>query len=184
MRLNLMRCGAGEPLVLVHGIGHRWQAWTPVLDRLAAHHDVIAIDLPGFGESPVPPGGMPRGMAATVAMMAEYFAAEGLDRPHVAGLSFGGALALEFCRRHTDMPRSLILASAYAGWAGSLPADVADARLGQALRLADLSPEEFVDTLLPTMFSEVTPQESIDIMLTLDAIRKSTASGRWEDVGP
>ena len=95
MRFNHYRKGAGEPLVLVHGIGHRWQAWTPVLDRLAAHHDVIAVDLPGFGESPVPPGGMPRGMPATVAMMAEYFAAEGLDRPHVAGYSLGGAIALE-----------------------------------------------------------------------------------------
>jgi pimeloyl-ACP methyl ester carboxylesterase len=95
LRVNHIRQGTGEPLVLVHGIGHRWQAWTPVLDRLAAHHDVIAIDLPGFGESPVPPGGMPRGMAAIVAMMAGYFAAEGLDRPHVAGYSLGGAIALE-----------------------------------------------------------------------------------------
>ena len=52
--------------------------------------------------------------------------------------------------------------SAYAGWAGSLPADVAQQRLGQALVLADLPPEEFVDTLLPTMFSAGTSQESID----------------------
>jgi pimeloyl-ACP methyl ester carboxylesterase len=95
MHVNHVRQGTGEPLVLVHGIGHRWQAWRPVLDRLAAHHDVIAIDLPGFGESPVPPGGIPRGMPATVTMMAEYFAAAGLDRPHVAGYSLGGAIALE-----------------------------------------------------------------------------------------
>jgi pimeloyl-ACP methyl ester carboxylesterase len=95
MRINYVRKGAGEPLVLVHGIGHRLQAWLPVLDRLAAHHDVIAIDLPGFGESPVPAAGMPRGMLATVAMMTEYFAAEGLDRPHVAGYSLGGAITLE-----------------------------------------------------------------------------------------
>jgi pimeloyl-ACP methyl ester carboxylesterase len=95
MRINHIRQGAGEPLVLLHGIGHRLQAWTPVLDRLAAHHDVIAIDLPGFGESPVPPGGMPRDIPATVAMMVEYLAAEGLHRPHVAGNSLGGAIALE-----------------------------------------------------------------------------------------
>jgi pimeloyl-ACP methyl ester carboxylesterase len=95
VRVNQVRRGTGEPLVLVHGIGHRWQAWTPVLDRLAAYHDVIAIDLPGFGESPVPDGGMPRDMAATVVMLAGYFAAEGLDRPHLAGYSLGGAIALE-----------------------------------------------------------------------------------------
>jgi pimeloyl-ACP methyl ester carboxylesterase len=56
----------------------------------------------------------------------------------------------------------LILVSAYAGWAGSLPADMVDRRLRQAIELSELSAEEFVDALLPTMFSEATPKESID----------------------
>ena len=86
----------------------------------------------------------------------------GLGHPHVAGISFGGALALEFHRRHPVVPRTLILASAYAGWAGSLPAGVVEERLRQALVLADLSPEEFVGALLPTMFSEGTPVESVE----------------------
>jgi pimeloyl-ACP methyl ester carboxylesterase len=51
-QLNYERWGSGPPLVLLHGIGHRLQAWDPVLDRLAAAHDVIAVDLPGFGKSP------------------------------------------------------------------------------------------------------------------------------------
>jgi pimeloyl-ACP methyl ester carboxylesterase len=55
-----------------------------------------------------------------------------------------------------------VLASAYAGWGGSLPADVAEQRLEQALRLSDLPPEEFVGTLLPTMFSEGTALEGLD----------------------
>ena len=45
----------------------------------------------------------------------------GLERPHVAGISLGGALAIELYRRHPDLPRTLVLASGYAGWAGSLP---------------------------------------------------------------
>ncbi len=85
----------------------------------------------------------------------------GLEKPHVAGLSFGGALALELYRRHPAIPMTLILASAYAGWAGSLPADVAEQRLQQALLLADLSPEEFVGALLPTMLSEGTPADVV-----------------------
>jgi hypothetical protein len=52
--------------------------------------------------------------------------------------------------------------SAYAGWGGSLPADVAAQRRRQAFAPAELSPEEFVGTLLPTRFSEATPQESVD----------------------
>ncbi|MFC7549909.1 alpha/beta fold hydrolase [Plantactinospora sp. GCM10030261] len=89
------RRGVGEPLVLLHGIGHHWRAWLPVLDRLAAVHDVVAIDLPGFGGSPVPANGLPRDMPSVVAGVAEVCAALGLDRPHVAGNSLGGAIALE-----------------------------------------------------------------------------------------
>ncbi|BCJ74025.1 hydrolase [Catellatospora sp. IY07-71] len=89
------RRGSGEPLLLIHGIGHHWRAWEPVLDRLAEAHDVIAIDLPGFGRSPVPDGGMPGDMAASVAQLAQWLTAQGLHRPHVAGNSLGGAIALE-----------------------------------------------------------------------------------------
>lgn len=65
------------------------------MDRLAPFHDVIAIDVPGFGLSPVPEGGMPGSMAEMVALLAGYFADEELDRPHVAGNSLGGTIALE-----------------------------------------------------------------------------------------
>lgn len=95
MVINKRHGGAGEPLVLIHGIGHRLQAWEPVFGRLEERHEVIAIDLPGFGLSPVPEAGMPRDMAATVAAMAAAFQEWGLDRPHVAGNSLGGAIGLE-----------------------------------------------------------------------------------------
>jgi pimeloyl-ACP methyl ester carboxylesterase len=93
--IHFRRAGTGEPLLLVHGIGHRHQAWEPVFDRLAGYHDVIAIDLPGFGASPVPPEGIPTSMAATVAGMLPVLAGWGLRRPHVAGYSLGGAISLE-----------------------------------------------------------------------------------------
>jgi pimeloyl-ACP methyl ester carboxylesterase len=89
------RRGAGPPLVLLHGIGHHWAAWSPVLDRLAEAHDVVAVDLPGFGRSPVPAAGLPADMPALVRGVAELFGALGLTRPHVAGNSLGGAIALE-----------------------------------------------------------------------------------------
>lgn len=101
-------------------------------------------------------------MADYADCLAGFIQTLGLERPYVAGLSFGGALALELCRRHPAIPRTLILASAYAGWAGSLPIDVVERRLQQAIVLADLSPDEFVGALLPTIFSEGTPQDSVD----------------------
>jgi pimeloyl-ACP methyl ester carboxylesterase len=93
--INHERQGAGEPLLLIHGIGHRWQAWQPVLAELAKHHDVIAMDLPGFGASAVPEGGMPRDMAAAIEGVRAAVEELGVERPHVAGNSLGGAIALE-----------------------------------------------------------------------------------------
>lgn len=89
------RSGSGPPLLLLHGLGHRWQAWEPVIDRLEAHHDVIAVDLPGFGASPMPAGRTPTTVAALAADVSAFLTAEDIPRPHVAGNSLGGAIALE-----------------------------------------------------------------------------------------
>lgn len=93
------RKGSGEPLVLFHGIGHRRQAWDPVLDLLAESYDVIAVDLAGFGESPAYPDGEPYTMDNAAADLSANFAAWGIDRPHVVGNSLGGAIALELGAR-------------------------------------------------------------------------------------
>jgi pimeloyl-ACP methyl ester carboxylesterase len=92
--MHFERLGSGEPLVLVHGIGHHWRAWEPVLDLLASSYDVIALDLPGFGRSPLPPG-LPGGVPGAVLAVSAFLDELGLDRVHVAGNSLGGAIALE-----------------------------------------------------------------------------------------
>jgi pimeloyl-ACP methyl ester carboxylesterase len=97
--LNHHRAGSGEPLVLIHGIGSRWQMWEPVMDALSARHDVIAVDLPGFGQSPMPPAGTPPGAASLVALVQEFLSSIGVAAPHVAGNSLGGLIALELARR-------------------------------------------------------------------------------------
>lgn len=85
----------------------------------------------------------------------------GLGPPHVAGLSFGGGLALEFFRRHPALPKTLVLASAYAGWAGSLPPKAVEQRLQQVLELADLPPDRFVREVSPTLVSESASAEMV-----------------------
>ncbi|MEU5435391.1 alpha/beta fold hydrolase [Streptomyces sp. NPDC020719] len=92
------RAGAGEPLLLLHGIGHHRQAWDPVFDLLAAERDVIAVDLPGFGESPALPDGVAYDLATVVPTLGALCAELGVERPHVAGNSLGGLLALELGR--------------------------------------------------------------------------------------
>lgn len=86
------RAGRGEPLVLIHGVGHRRQAWDPVLPLLTPYRDVITLDLPGFGESPHREGAY--GVEPALEMFAQFFLDLGLDRPHVAGNSLGGLLSL------------------------------------------------------------------------------------------
>jgi pimeloyl-ACP methyl ester carboxylesterase len=93
------RRGEGSPLVLLHGIGHRWQAWEPVLNQLALVHDVIALDLPGFGRSPALPDGTPYTIESTIAVLEELFDFFGLVKPHIAGNSLGGLFALEAAER-------------------------------------------------------------------------------------
>ena len=155
------RAGDGPPLVLLHGyVGDGPTTWRPQLEGLGDEFTVIAWDAPGAGRSSDPPESF--GMTGYADCLAGFVERLGLERPHLAGLSFGGALALALLRRHAALPATLTLASAYAGWAGSLPAEVTAQRLRQAMGLADLPPDEFVGALLPTMFSEATPPESVD----------------------
>jgi pimeloyl-ACP methyl ester carboxylesterase len=97
--INNHREGSGTPLVLIHGIGLRWQIWRPVIGPLAAGFEVIACDSPGFGRSPALAADVSPTIPAYADAFARFFADEGLGRPHVAGNSMGGAIALELARR-------------------------------------------------------------------------------------
>ncbi|MEU7741860.1 alpha/beta fold hydrolase [Nonomuraea sp. NPDC049158] len=99
MDLAFERRGTGAPLILLHGIGHHWQAWLPVMDRLAASRTVIAIDLPGFGVSPGLPEGTPYTAESLADAVESFCALLGVREPHVAGNSLGGYIALELASR-------------------------------------------------------------------------------------
>lgn len=108
------RLGAGPPLVLLHGIGHRRQAWNPVLDRLAEHREVICVDLPGFGESAPLPDHLPYALDSLITVLTGFFARLGLYRPHVAGNSMGGFAALVLAQR--GLARSVTALSPAGLW--------------------------------------------------------------------
>jgi pimeloyl-ACP methyl ester carboxylesterase len=98
MELNYERRGAGEPLLLIHGLGGSSRIWAPVLDRLAAHRDTIAIDLPGAGRSPVLDAGVASTPANFGLAISDLCNRLGIERPHVAGNSLGGWVALEMAK--------------------------------------------------------------------------------------
>ncbi|HEY1640027.1 MAG TPA: alpha/beta fold hydrolase [Streptosporangiaceae bacterium] len=92
--LAYTRAGSGPPLVLLHGIGSWRGAWDPVIPGLAERFDVIAADLPGFGESAPLPAGEPT-PAALAAAVAGLLDELGITAAHLAGNSLGGWVALE-----------------------------------------------------------------------------------------
>ena len=99
IELDHRLAGSGEPLLLIHGIGSNWRMWKPVLDRLEARHEVLAVDLPGFGRSaPLPDGARPT-MPALADALERTLDAAGWDQAHLGGNSMGGWLALELGRR-------------------------------------------------------------------------------------
>ncbi|MFE6668570.1 alpha/beta fold hydrolase [Streptomyces sp. NPDC057697] len=111
------RTGSGEPLLLLHGIGHHRQAWDPVVSVLAVERDVTAIDLPGFGTSPELPDGLPYDLSTVARVLGAFCEEIGLDRPHVAGNSLGGLLALELGRE--KLVRSVTALSPAGFWTES-----------------------------------------------------------------
>jgi pimeloyl-ACP methyl ester carboxylesterase len=91
------RTGDGSPgpaLVLLHPLGADRHMWDSIVGRLSEHRHVIALDLPGFGESPPLSGEAPtpRALAAAVAA---HLTSIGVSRPHVVGNSLGGWVGLE-----------------------------------------------------------------------------------------
>lgn len=87
------RLGEGPALVLLHPLGADRRVWDPILEHVAQEREVVAVDLPGFGDSPaLEQTPTPRALAEAVAA---FLASQDLVRPHVAGNSLGGWVALE-----------------------------------------------------------------------------------------
>ncbi|MEV0321658.1 alpha/beta fold hydrolase [Streptomyces sp. NPDC050658] len=108
------RAGTGEPLLLLHGIGHHLQAWHPVFEILATEYDVTAVDLPGFGASDPLPDGLPYNIETVVSVLGALCEALEIERPHVAGNSLGGLLAMELGRE--KLVRSVTALSPAGFW--------------------------------------------------------------------
>ncbi len=94
MTLAYERVGEGPPLVLLHGVGHRRQAWGAVVGLLRNRRELIMVDLPGHGESPPLELNGREPVQAMAEDVIAFLDELGLERPHVAGNSLGGALAL------------------------------------------------------------------------------------------
>jgi pimeloyl-ACP methyl ester carboxylesterase len=152
------RAGAGPPLVFVHGAVSDSRLWRPQLAALADEFTVVAWDEPGAGRSEDVPAGF--GLTDYADCLAALVDALELGPAHVAGLSWGGTVALELYRRRPGTVATLILADTYAGWKGSLPDEELGARMAHA-EATFAAPTEHFDLTLPGLFSADPPEEAV-----------------------
>lgn len=108
---NVLSAGAGDPVVLLHGSGPGVSAfanWRLTMPALAGQNRVIAFDQPGFGFTERPAGAQytVEGWTDHVLGVLDEL---GLERVHLVGNSFGGAIALRFATEHPDRVRRLVL---------------------------------------------------------------------------
>ena len=105
--VRVLEQGAGEPLLLIHGVGLRAEAWGPQM-RLEAH--VVAVDMPGHGESsPLPPGAR---LPDYVAWAARVIEALNLGPVNVAGHSMGSLIAAGLAISRPDLVSRVALLNA------------------------------------------------------------------------
>lgn len=113
--MSFTRDGSGEPLLLIHGIGSRRQVWDPVIPKLRTERSTFAVDLPGFNGTSL--GGVEPTIEGYTDALVEFCAEQKIERPHVAGNSLGGAVALEFGKR--GLARSVTAFSPIGFWGSS-----------------------------------------------------------------
>ncbi len=99
--------GAGEPLLLLHGLGSRSEDWQMQVPVFAARYQVITADMRGHGRSDKPAG--PYSVPMMAADVLALLDALGVDAAHVVGLSMGGMIAFQLAVDHPERVRSLVI---------------------------------------------------------------------------
>jgi pimeloyl-ACP methyl ester carboxylesterase len=165
LRIAYATAGKGAPLVLLHGGWGDHRHWRRQLGGLSSEFALAAWDTPGCGGSSDPPSDWR--MPEYADCLAAWLRTIGIERPHVLGLSWGSAVALELYRRHPQLPSSLVLTGAYAGWAGSLPPEVVAERLERVESEIDRPFEDWAPAYIPSLLTDAAPRGLTDELLAI-----------------
>ncbi|MDP8967808.1 MAG: alpha/beta fold hydrolase, partial [Actinomycetota bacterium] len=108
--MNIVDIGEGSPLIFIHGLSGCWQNWLEQIPYFARDHRVIAVDLPGFGQSEMPAQEISiSGYADTIDALMEEL---GIDTAQIVGNSMGGFIGAELAIRYPARVERLVLVAA------------------------------------------------------------------------
>src|SRR5471032_395229 len=165
--------GAGDPLLMIMGLGATREWWDRITPTLAARYRTILFDNRGVGRSDVPPGpySIP-GMADDAAAVMD---AAGVASAHVFGASMGGMIAQELALHHPSRVRSLILGCTACGGRQVVPAT---REVGAALAArTTMTREEAMWAMVPYIFDASTPRDVVAADLAIRLTSPVTNDG-------
>lgn len=150
--------GAGEPLLLIMGLGFSLDMWLRATPLFSGHYRTIVFDNRGVGRSDVPPG--PYSIAEMARDAAAVLDAAGAGGAHVFGVSMGGLIAQELALQSPDRVRSLVLGCTFCGGPKAVQAD--PGVLTALMSITTMPPERAFEAVVPILFDPDTPRERID----------------------
>lgn len=145
--LSILTAGAGETVLLIHGLGATKGSFLPTVAALAGSFRTIALDLPGFGDSFKPLGA--RYHAPFFARsVVELMDTLGIDRAHMIGNSMGGRVALELGLRHPERVGRLALLAPSLAWRRERPWAPLVRMVSPQLGLVQITPRWVVEAIV------------------------------------
>jgi pimeloyl-ACP methyl ester carboxylesterase len=153
---SFVSAGQGEPVVLLHGLGANKGSFLPTIAGLAASFEVIAVDLPGFGDT-FKPLDAPYHPPFFAAALLELLDALGIERAHLVGNSMGGRIALEMGLRHPGRVGRLGLLAPSLAWRSARPLAPIIRLLDPRLGLVQMAPRPVVERVVQWLIPEAAP---------------------------
>ncbi|HEV2774607.1 MAG TPA: alpha/beta hydrolase [Solirubrobacteraceae bacterium] len=108
--MNIIDMGSGEPVIFIHGLSGCWQNWLEQLPLFARDHRVIAVDLPGFGQSEMPAEEI--SISGYADAIDELMDKLDIETARIVGNSMGGFIGAELAIQHPERVERLVLVAA------------------------------------------------------------------------
>jgi pimeloyl-ACP methyl ester carboxylesterase len=150
--------GAGEPLLLIQGLGYGRWGWDPVVPGLAERFRVLTFDNRGIGESDKPEG--PYTARELAADALQVLDEAGVSRAHVLGASLGGMIAQEVAVAVPERVDRLVLCCTTPGGSDGVPMPEVTVRLFQ--EAPSLAPEVALRRFVANALGSKAPEELVD----------------------